>query len=69
VLTATAGVRLSHLPQVPVAIPVRPGAYYFALEPRGPLYERMLQARSLCIYAPSNLPDLQMELIALNGDA
>jgi hypothetical protein len=29
----------------------------------------MLQARSLCIYAPSNLPDLQMELIALNGEA
>lgn len=69
VLTATAGVRLTHLPQVPVAIPVRPGAYYFALEPRGPLYDRMLQARSLCIYAPSNLPDLQMELIALNGEA
>lgn len=69
VLTATAGVRLTHLPQVPVAIPVRPGAYYFALEPRGPLYERMLQSRALCIYAPTGLPDLQMELIALNGEA
>jgi type VI secretion system protein ImpJ len=69
VLMATAGVPLSHLPQVPVAIPVRPGAYYFAVEPRGALYERMLQARSLSIYAPSGLPDLHMELFALNGES
>jgi type VI secretion system protein ImpJ len=68
VLMATAGVRLTHMPQVPVAIPVRPGNYYFALEPRSPLYERMLQSRSITIYAPSGLPELQMELFALNGE-
>jgi type VI secretion system protein ImpJ len=69
VLSAVSGVRLVHVPQVPVAIPVRPGHYYFSLEPRGPLYERMLQARTLTVYAPSGLPDLQLELFAVNGEA
>jgi type VI secretion system protein ImpJ len=65
VLSATQGVRLAHAPQVPAAVPVRPGALYFAIEPRGPLYERMLQARTLTLYAPGGLPDLQLELFAL----
>ena len=68
VLSAVAGVRLTHAPQVPVALPVRPGHYYFALEPRGALYERMLQSKALTIYAPSGLPDLHLELFALNGE-
>ncbi len=67
VLSAMAGVRLTHLPQVPAAIPVRPGAYYFQLESRGPLYERMLQAQTLTLYAPSGIPELNLELYALNG--
>lgn len=66
VLSAMSGVRLSHAPQVPAAIPVRPGAYYFAIEPRGPLYERMLAAKTITIYAPSGIADLTLELFALN---
>lgn len=66
VLSAMGGVRLTHAAQVPAAIPVRPGAYYFALEPRSPLYERMLQAQSISIYVPSGTPELHMELFALN---
>jgi type VI secretion system protein ImpJ len=69
VLSAMGGVRLAHAAQVPAAIPVRPGAYYFALEPRGQLYERMLQAQSLAIYVPSGAPDLHMELFALADNA
>jgi len=61
------GVKLTHAPQVPAAIPVRPGAYYFALEARGALYERMLQAQTVTVYVPSGLPDLQLELFALNA--
>ena len=68
VLSAVAGVRLSHAPQVPVAIPVRPGHYYFSIEPRGALYDRMLQSRLVTVYAPSGLPDLHLELFALNGE-
>ncbi|WP_066337530.1 type VI secretion system baseplate subunit TssK [Azohydromonas lata] len=66
VLSALQGVRLEHAPQVPPAIPVRPGALYFALEPRGPLYERMLQSRTLMLYAPAGLAQLELELFALN---
>jgi type VI secretion system protein ImpJ len=66
VLSAMAGVRITHAPQVPAAIPVRPGAYYFALDARGPLYERMLQSQSIMVYTPSGIADLQLELFALN---
>jgi type VI secretion system protein ImpJ len=67
VLSATGGVRLAHVPQVPAAIPVRPGAAYFAVEARGPLYERMLQAQAAMVYAPAGIPDLKLELFALNA--
>lgn len=65
VLSALPGVKLSHAAQVPAAIPVRPGSYYFAIETRGPLYERMLKAQSLMIYVPSGLRELKLELIAV----
>lgn len=67
VLSATSGVRLVPMPQVPAAIPVRPGTLYFSLEPRGPLYERMLQAHAVTVYAPAGLADLRLELLALNA--
>ena len=67
VLSSMPGVRLVHAPQVPAAVPVRPGSYYFTLEPRGSLYERMLQAQALTVYAPSGLPDLRLELVAVNA--
>ncbi|HEF5179493.1 TPA: type VI secretion system baseplate subunit TssK [Burkholderia cenocepacia] len=67
VLSAMPGVRLSYTPQVPPAIPVRPGACYFALDSRSPLYERMLQAQSAMIYAPTGINDLKFELIAVTS--
>lgn len=70
VLSATHGVCLAHAPQVPAAVPVRPGALYFAVEPRGPLYERMLQSHALGLYVPgAGLAELQLELFALNDGA
>lgn len=62
--SALPGVRLMHAAQTPVALPVRVGNHYFALEPRGAIYERMLKARSVCIYVPQALPDLKLELLA-----
>ena len=67
VLSAMAGVPLVHAPQVPAAIPVRPGAYYFAVEPRGALYERMMQAQAVSLYVPAGIPDIKLELIAINA--
>lgn len=65
VLSAMSGVRLSHAAQVPAAIPVRPGACYFTLDGHGPLYERMIKAQSVMIYAPESYQDLKIEMIAV----
>jgi len=64
VLSAMPGVRLAHAPQVPAAVPVRPGYFYFLLEPRGALYERMLQAQSISLYVPAGT-SFEMELVAV----
>lgn len=67
VLSAMGGIRLTHLPQVPAAIPVRPGCYYFELESKSALYERMLKAQNITVYAPAGMSDLELELFALNN--
>lgn len=63
--SALAGVRLIHAPQTPAAVPVRVGNHYFALEPSGAIFERMLKSRSICIYVPKSLRDIKLELIAV----
>ncbi|ELX08974.1 hypothetical protein Jab_2c10320 [Janthinobacterium sp. HH01] len=67
VLSAMPGVRLSHSPQVPAAVPVRPDACYFALEAKGQMYERMLQAQSISIYVPGGIHDLKLDLVAVTS--
>ncbi len=64
-LSAMPGVKLTPAPQVPAAVPVRPGNYYFSIEPHGPLFERMRQAQSIALYVPSGFRDLRLELFAL----
>ena len=66
VLSAMSGIRITHAPQVPSAIPVKPGCIYFSLDASGQLYDRMLKAQSMTIYVPSGIADLEMELFALN---
>ena len=65
VLAALPGVKLTHAPQVPAAIPVRPNTYYFSLDSKSVLYEQMLKAQSILIYAPAGIQDLQLELLAV----
>ena len=67
VLSAMPGVRLQHSPQVPAAVPVRPDTYYFTIEAKGKMYERMLQAQSVSIYVPSGMSDLKLELVAVTS--
>lgn len=67
VLTAMPGVKITHAPQVPAAIPVQPDTYYFALESKGMLYEQMLKAQSISIYVPSGIRDLRISLIAVTA--
>ena len=67
VLSAMPGVKITHAPQVPAAIPVQPDTYYFALEGKGMLYEQMLKAQSISIYAPAGIRDLRLGLIAVTA--
>lgn len=65
VLSSMPGVKLMAAPQVPAAIPVRPGSYYFSIEPHGPIFDRMMQAKSMAIYVPSGFKDFKLELMAV----
>lgn len=65
VLAALPATTLTHITNVPSAIPVRSGVLYFAVEPYGELYEQMLQQESICLYIPSGFGDLSIELIAV----
>lgn len=67
VLSAMPGVRLVHAPQVPAAVPVRPDAVYFAIEGKGQMYERMLQAQSISIYVPGSMSDVALDLVAVTS--
>lgn len=62
---ALPGVRLVHMAQVPVEVPVRPNTYYFSLENKGALYEKMIAARALTIYVPSGIDGLKLELFGI----
>lgn len=65
VLSAMPGVRITHAPQVPSALPMRPDTCYFLLDSKGPMYERMIAAQSISIYVPAGLRDLKLELLAV----
>jgi type VI secretion system protein ImpJ len=63
--SALPGVRLTHAAQTPSAIPVRIGNIYFALEPGSQIYDRMKASRSICLYVPTAMQDMKIELIAV----
>ena len=65
VVAALPVIPLQHLMQVPTAIPIRSGVSYFEIEPNNELYQRMLDAQSICIYVPAGFQDISIELIAV----
>jgi type VI secretion system protein ImpJ len=58
IAAALPGVELVHMAQVPGEVPVRPNTYYFSLTAKGNLYENMLKAQTMTIYAPSGMKGL-----------
>ena len=66
VVAALPVIPLQHLMQVPTAIPIRSGVSYFEIEPNNELYQRMLDAQSICIYVPAGFQDISIELIGDN---
>ncbi|MFC0337328.1 type VI secretion system protein ImpJ [Kushneria avicenniae] len=63
--TAMPGGTLTHASRLPSAIPVRLDNHYFALEPQGSVYERMMQAQAIAFYVPSGFTNLSIELMAV----
>jgi len=64
VASALPGIALTHMPQVPAAVPVRPDTCYFSVSTRNGLYENALKAEAIAIYAPAGMRELNIELIA-----
>ena len=62
---ALSGVKLTHMAQVPAAVPVRPNTHYFSLENKGMLFEAMLKAQALTLDAPAGMSGLNVELFCL----
>lgn len=67
IVSALPGVVLTHMAQVPSAIPVRPNTYYFSLQATGNLYENILNAQAIAIYVPSGMKSVKLELLALDN--
>jgi type VI secretion system protein ImpJ len=65
VASALPGIELVHMPQVPSGIPVRPNTYYFALQNKGTLYAKVLQAQAVSVYVPSGIHELSIELFGI----
>ncbi|MBF7142685.1 MULTISPECIES: type VI secretion system baseplate subunit TssK [Pseudomonas] len=63
--SAMPGATLIHASRLPNAIPVRLDNHYFAIEPHGRVYERMMAAQALSFYTPSAFTNLQLELMAV----
>jgi type VI secretion system protein ImpJ len=62
---ALPGVGLSHVPSPPSALPIKLDYQYFLLDRSGQDWEAIRRSRNLAVYAPSDFPEPQMELIIL----
>lgn len=62
---ALPGVGLSHVPSPPSALPVKLDYQYFLLDRSGPDWDAIRLSRNLAVYAPSEFPEIQMELVIL----
>lgn len=62
---ALPGVELAHVTQPPSAIPVKLDYQYFELSRQGPDWDGIALARNVAVYAPADLPDVELELVIL----
>src|SRR5471032_1335566 len=62
---SVSGIRLIHLAQVPMEVPVRPDTHYFSIDSQSTLYEGVMKAQAISIYAPSTFTELRLELFAI----
>ncbi len=62
---ALPGLKLTHVPVPPRAIPVKLRYQYFSLEQSGPVWEAVVRARNFAVYMPAEITNPDMELIFL----
>ena len=62
---AIPGVKLTHAPKPPAAIPVKLNYQYFSLNQSGAAWEGVGKGRSLAAYVPGDIKNPQLELIVL----
>lgn len=64
--SALSGIPIAHMPQIPSAVPVRPGTCYFSISTKGALYENAIKAGALAVLALEGIPGLKIELIGIH---
>ena len=62
---ALPGLKLTHVLVPPRAIPVKLRYQYFSIERSGPVWDAVVRASNFAVYAPSEIPNPEMELIFL----
>jgi type VI secretion system protein ImpJ len=62
---AIPGIKLTHAPKPPAAIPVKLNYQYFSLNQSGAAWEGVGKGRSLAAYVPGDIKNPQLELIVL----
>ena len=62
---ALPGLRLTHVPSPPAAVPVKLDYQYFLLAKDGPEWDAVVQQRNLAAYVPADFPDPQLELVVV----
>jgi type VI secretion system protein ImpJ len=66
---ALPGMKLTHVPSPPRAIPVKLKHQYYAIEQEGPFWESVLRSRTFAAYVPGEILNPQLELIILLPEA
>jgi type VI secretion system protein ImpJ len=62
---ALPGLKLTHVPVPPRAIPVKLRFQYFNIEKSGPVWDAVVRARNFAVYMPAEITNPEMELIFL----
>lgn len=65
VRNALAGVGLRHVPAVPQAIQTRLENQYFQVNQSGPLWEHIVLARRIAVFAPGEIAEPKMEVVVV----
>jgi type VI secretion system protein ImpJ len=62
---ALPGLQLTHVPSPPAALAPRISNQYFAINRTGPCWNHLLETRKIGIYVPGEIPNPELELVAL----